>query len=118
IIGLNTYCIPQYNLHRVKSTNILLVGFPTNLNLTLFEYYYHVRSLLYFLKPSYWSKRTKRYVEVSSVYDAEVNGTPGGDESIEPVSPEFRGKEAIRINNIRKVYKEKDNVVEALRGKA
>lgn len=54
------------------------------------------RSLIYFLKPSYWSKRRKRYVEVSSVYDTELNGAPGGDESIEPVSPEFRGKEAIR----------------------
>uniref|UniRef100_A0A665WMZ0 Cholesterol transporter ABCA5 n=1 Tax=Echeneis naucrates TaxID=173247 RepID=A0A665WMZ0_ECHNA len=74
------------------------------------------RSLVYFLKPSYWSKRKKRYVEVSSVYDAEVNGAPVGEESVEPVSPEFRGKEAIRISNIRKVYKEKDNVVEALRG--
>ncbi|XP_059181099.1 ATP-binding cassette sub-family A member 5 [Centropristis striata] len=74
------------------------------------------RSLVYFLKPSYWSKRRKRYVEVSSVYDAEVKGATGGDESVEPVSPEFRGKEAIRISNIHKVYKEKDNVVEALRG--
>lgn len=74
------------------------------------------RSLLYFLKPSYWSKHRKRYVEVSSVYDAEMKGTGGGGECIEPVSPEFRGKEAIRINNIHKVYKEKDNVVEALRG--
>uniref|UniRef100_A0A8C9ZMA7 Cholesterol transporter ABCA5 n=1 Tax=Sander lucioperca TaxID=283035 RepID=A0A8C9ZMA7_SANLU len=74
------------------------------------------RSLVYFLKPSYWSKRSKRYVEVSSGYDAEANGAPGGDESVEPVSPEFRGKEAIRINNIQKVYKEKGNVVEALRG--
>lgn len=74
------------------------------------------RSLLYFLKPSYWSKRRKRYVEVSSVYDAEVKGAQSGEECIEPVSPEFRGKEAIRINNIHKVYKEKDNVVEALRG--
>ncbi len=54
------------------------------------------RSLVYFLKPSYWSKRRKRYVEVSSVYDTEVKGTPGGDECVEPVSPEFRGKEAIR----------------------
>uniref|UniRef100_A0A4W5N7S5 ABC transporter domain-containing protein n=1 Tax=Hucho hucho TaxID=62062 RepID=A0A4W5N7S5_9TELE len=74
------------------------------------------RSLVYFMKPSYWSKRSKRYVEVSSVYETEVNGAPGGDESVEPVSPEFRGKEAIRINNIRKVYKEKDSIVEALRG--
>ncbi|KAM3592158.1 uncharacterized protein V6R79_013887 [Siganus canaliculatus] len=74
------------------------------------------RSLLYFLKPSYWSQRSKRYVEVSSVYDAEANGAPAGAECVEPVSPEFRGKEAIRISNIHKVYKEKDNVVEALRG--
>ncbi|XP_062382782.1 ATP-binding cassette sub-family A member 5 [Sardina pilchardus] len=74
------------------------------------------RSVLYFLKPSYWSQRRKRYTEVSSVYEAEVNGAPAGDESIEPISPEFRGKEAIRINNIRKVYKEKDSIVEALRG--
>ncbi|CAL8304542.1 unnamed protein product [Lota lota] len=74
------------------------------------------RSLLYFLKPSYWSQRKKRYVEVSSVYEAEVNGAPAGQESTEPVSLEFRGKEAIRIHNIQKVFKEKDSVVDALRG--
>ncbi|XP_054622717.1 ATP-binding cassette sub-family A member 5 isoform X2 [Dunckerocampus dactyliophorus] len=74
------------------------------------------RSLLYFLKPSYWSKRSKRYVEVSSVYDVEANGAPSAGESIEPISPEFRGKETIRISNISKVYKDKDNTVEALRG--
>ncbi|XP_008435868.1 cholesterol transporter ABCA5 isoform X1 [Poecilia reticulata] len=74
------------------------------------------RSMLYFLKPSYWSKHRKRYVEVSSVYDAEANGAPGGDECVEPVSPEFRGKEAIRITNICKVYKDKDSTVDALRG--
>lgn len=57
------------------------------------------RPLLYFLKPSYWSKHRMQYTEVSSGYDAEANGGPGGpggDESMEPVSPEFRGKEAIR----------------------
>uniref|UniRef100_A0A8B9KE70 Cholesterol transporter ABCA5 n=1 Tax=Astyanax mexicanus TaxID=7994 RepID=A0A8B9KE70_ASTMX len=75
-----------------------------------------LRSVIYFLKPSYWSTRSKRYVEVSSVYEVEVNGTPMADESVEPVSPEFRGKEAIRICNIRKTYKEKDSTVEALRG--
>uniref|UniRef100_A0A8C2Z0Q1 ABC transporter domain-containing protein n=1 Tax=Cyclopterus lumpus TaxID=8103 RepID=A0A8C2Z0Q1_CYCLU len=56
------------------------------------------RSLVYFLKPSYWSRRRKRYVEVSSLYDADVKGAPAGDESVEPVSPEFRGKEAIRCS--------------------
>ncbi|XP_051958777.1 cholesterol transporter ABCA5-like [Xyrauchen texanus] len=74
------------------------------------------RSVLYFLQPSYWSKRRKRYVEVSSVYEGEVNGTPVSDESVESVSPEFRGKEVIRICNIRKIYKDKDSTVEALRG--
>nr|XP_015211991.1 PREDICTED: ATP-binding cassette sub-family A member 5 isoform X1 [Lepisosteus oculatus] len=74
------------------------------------------RSFLYFLRPSYWSRRGKRYEEVSSLYESEVNGGPTSLESVEPVSPEFRGKEAIRINNIRKVYKEKDSNVEALRG--
>lgn len=54
------------------------------------------RPLLYFLKPSYWSKHRMQYEEVSSVYDTEANGAPSGDESVEPVSPEFRGKEAIR----------------------
>lgn len=74
------------------------------------------RPLLYFLKPSYWSKHRMQYTEVSSGYDAEANGGPGGDESMEPVSPEFRGKEAIRISNIHKVYRQKDSAVEALRG--
>uniref|UniRef100_A0A671P324 Cholesterol transporter ABCA5 n=1 Tax=Sinocyclocheilus anshuiensis TaxID=1608454 RepID=A0A671P324_9TELE len=74
------------------------------------------RSVLYFLQPSYWSKRRKRYVEVSSVYEGDVNGTPVNDESVEAVSPEFRGKEVIRICNIRKIYREKDTKVEALRG--
>uniref|UniRef100_A0A9J8ARI4 Cholesterol transporter ABCA5 n=1 Tax=Cyprinus carpio carpio TaxID=630221 RepID=A0A9J8ARI4_CYPCA len=74
------------------------------------------RSVLYFLQPSYWSRRRKRYVEVSSVYEGEVNGTPVNDESVEAVSPEFRGKEVIRICNIHKIYREKDTKVEALRG--
>ncbi|KAJ8013474.1 hypothetical protein DPEC_G00030170 [Dallia pectoralis] len=74
------------------------------------------RSVFYFLKPSYWSKRSKRYLEVSSVYESELNGVPGGAESVEPVCSEFRGREAIRINNIHKVYKDNDCSVEALRG--
>uniref|UniRef100_A0A8C9VWP8 ATP binding cassette subfamily A member 5 n=1 Tax=Scleropages formosus TaxID=113540 RepID=A0A8C9VWP8_SCLFO len=51
------------------------------------------RSFLYFLKPSYWSKDRKQYVEVSSVFEFEMNGKPTLDESVEPISPEFRGKE-------------------------
>ncbi|XP_077359542.1 cholesterol transporter ABCA5 [Festucalex cinctus] len=76
------------------------------------------RSLLYFLKPSYWSKRSKRYVELSSPCDGEANGAAAAAPcpSEEPVSPEFRGQEAIRITNISKVYHNKDSDVEALRG--
>ncbi|MGH0133372.1 UNVERIFIED_CONTAM: hypothetical protein FKN15_052353 [Acipenser sinensis] len=74
------------------------------------------RSILYFLKPSYWSRHMKHYKEVSSRFESEVNGVPPSSESVEPVSSEFQGKEAIRINNIHKVYKEKDSSVEALRG--
>uniref|UniRef100_A0A8C3ERE0 Uncharacterized protein n=1 Tax=Corvus moneduloides TaxID=1196302 RepID=A0A8C3ERE0_CORMO len=38
-----------------------------------------------------------------------------GDD-VEPVPPEFRGKEAIRLHNIKKAYKKKDKKTEALRG--
>uniref|UniRef100_A0A803W8X9 ATP binding cassette subfamily A member 10 n=1 Tax=Ficedula albicollis TaxID=59894 RepID=A0A803W8X9_FICAL len=38
-----------------------------------------------------------------------------GDD-VEPVPPEFLGKEAIRIHNIKKAYKKKDKKTEALRG--
>ncbi|XP_035262804.1 ATP-binding cassette sub-family A member 5 [Anguilla anguilla] len=83
------------------------------------------QSLLYFLKPSYWSRRRKRYVEVSLVCERELSAGPSlatpvcpahPAQLIEPVSPEFRGREAIRISNLRKVYKETDSTVEALRG--
>ncbi|XP_028824838.1 cholesterol transporter ABCA5 isoform X2 [Denticeps clupeoides] len=74
------------------------------------------RSILYFLKPSYWSQSRRCYVEVTSATDPEVNGVPAGGESAEAVSPEFRGKDVIRINNIHKVYREKDTTVDALRG--
>uniref|UniRef100_A0A2K5QC71 ATP binding cassette subfamily A member 6 n=1 Tax=Cebus imitator TaxID=2715852 RepID=A0A2K5QC71_CEBIM len=40
---------------------------------------------------------------------------PSGD-YFEPVSPEFQGKEAIRIRNVKKEYKGKSGKVEALKG--
>ncbi|XP_023672701.2 cholesterol transporter ABCA5 [Paramormyrops kingsleyae] len=74
------------------------------------------RPFFFFLKPSYWSRRRKRCADLTSVFEGEVNGGPVLSDSVEPVSPEFRGKEVIRINNIQKIYKEKDATVEALRG--
>ncbi|KAM7334522.1 hypothetical protein ACRRTK_007842 [Alexandromys fortis] len=38
------------------------------------------------------------------------------DDYFEPVAPEYQGKEAIRIRNIKKVYKGKSGKVEALKG--
>lgn len=56
------------------------------------------RTFFFFLKPSYWSRRRKQCVELTSVYQAEANGGPVLGDSVEPVSPEFRGKEVIRCD--------------------
>ncbi|XP_045426720.1 cholesterol transporter ABCA5 isoform X3 [Pipistrellus kuhlii] len=70
------------------------------------------RSSLYFLKPSYWSKNKRNYKELS---EGNVNGNISFSEIVEPVSSEFIGKEAIRINGIQKTYRKKGDSVEALR---
>uniref|UniRef100_A0A3Q2E3Z0 ATP-binding cassette, sub-family A (ABC1), member 5 n=1 Tax=Cyprinodon variegatus TaxID=28743 RepID=A0A3Q2E3Z0_CYPVA len=104
-------------LERCRAANYWFSGFTrlqTMIDAAIIQEFGIKRSVLYFLKPRYWSKHRKRYVEVSSVFDAEANGAPVGDENVEPVSPEFRGKEAI-ISNIRKVYKDKEKSMEALR---
>ncbi|XP_055982942.1 cholesterol transporter ABCA5 [Sorex fumeus] len=70
------------------------------------------RSSLYFLKPSYWSKSKRNYKELS---EGNVNGNISFSEIVEPISSEFVGKEAIRINGIQKTYRKKGENVEALR---
>ncbi|KAK7918726.1 hypothetical protein WMY93_010010 [Mugilogobius chulae] len=72
--------------------------------------------VLYLLLAITWTKLPVNVTWSQLRLRPEANGTTEGAVSIEPISPEFRGKEAIRINNIRKVYKEKDGTVEALRG--
>ncbi|NXT93978.1 ABCAA protein, partial [Anhinga rufa] len=65
------------------------------------------------LKPSYWVRSRK-----SSTRETPSATSPEehlGDD-VEPVPPEFMGKEAIRLNNIKKTYKKKDKKTEALRG--
>ncbi|KAM6050798.1 ATP-binding cassette sub-family A member 10 isoform 1-T1 [Chlamydotis macqueenii] len=66
------------------------------------------------LKPSYWVRSRKGLTR-------EVPGTAASPEQLlgddtEPVAPEFMGKKAIRLNNVKKVYKKKDKKTEALRG--
>ncbi|NXJ10029.1 ABCAA protein, partial [Odontophorus gujanensis] len=70
--------------------------------------------LLFCLKPSYW-KRSRRGSPGEGHRRAGSPEEPPGDD-VEPVPLEFRGKEAIRLNNIKKTYKKKDKKTEALRG--
>ncbi|NXO48196.1 ABCAA protein, partial [Aramus guarauna] len=66
------------------------------------------------LKPSYWvrSRRgsTREMPRTAPSPEELFN------DDIEPVPPEFMGKEAIRLNNVKKAYKKKDKKTEALRG--
>ncbi|XP_072737008.1 ATP-binding cassette sub-family A member 10-like [Ciconia boyciana] len=66
------------------------------------------------LKPSYWVRSRRgstRETPRTATSPEELLG-----DGVEPVPPEFMGKEAIRLNNIKKAYKKKDKKTEALRG--
>ncbi|TRZ05391.1 hypothetical protein HGM15179_021716, partial [Zosterops borbonicus] len=69
---------------------------------------------LFCLKGSYWMRSRRgssRDVPRATANPEELLG-----DDVEPVPPEFLGKEAIRLHNIKKVYKKKDKKTEALRG--
>ncbi|NXA48622.1 ABCA6 protein, partial [Nothocercus julius] len=66
------------------------------------------------LKPSYWIK--SRRSSTSKRSQAEMSPEELLGDDVEPMPPEFMGKEAIRLTNIKKVYKQKDKKTEALRG--
>ncbi|NXK69911.1 ABCA9 protein, partial [Sylvietta virens] len=69
---------------------------------------------LFFLKASYWLRSRRgsaRDVPRATASPEELLG-----DHVEPVPPEFLGKEAIRLHNIKKAYKKKDKKTEALRG--
>ncbi|KFZ54724.1 ATP-binding cassette sub-family A member 8, partial [Antrostomus carolinensis] len=69
----------------------------------------------FFLRPSYWFKpRSSGYMGVQA--GGESNHDPVLSNNTEPMPPGFDGKEAIRLNNIKKIYKKKDKRTEALRG--
>ncbi|XP_070083080.1 ATP-binding cassette sub-family A member 10 isoform X3 [Equus caballus] len=70
-------------------------------------------SPLFFLKTSYWSQHQNTYHEV---FENEINAEYFSDDSFEPVSPEFHGKEAIRIRNVEKKFNGKPEKIEALQG--
>ncbi|XP_040605939.1 ABC-type organic anion transporter ABCA8A isoform X2 [Mesocricetus auratus] len=61
----------------------------------------------FFLKPSFWSQQNQA---LDNEIDYEFS-----DDSFEPVSSEFHGKEAIRIRRLTKEYTEKSKLTEALK---
>ncbi|KAM6245215.1 ATP-binding cassette sub-family A member 10-like [Porphyrio hochstetteri] len=66
------------------------------------------------LKPSYWLRRrrgTTREMPRTAASPEELF-----NDDTEPVPPEFMGKEAIRLINVKKAYKKEDKKTEALRG--
>ncbi|XP_027592357.2 ATP-binding cassette sub-family A member 10-like [Pipra filicauda] len=69
---------------------------------------------LFCLKPSYWMRSRRGSTRDIPRPTANPEELLGDD--VEPVPPEFRGKEAIRLHNIKKAYKKKDKKTEALRG--
>ncbi|NXK06969.1 ABCAA protein, partial [Herpetotheres cachinnans] len=66
------------------------------------------------LKPSYWVRNRRRSTREMPRTAASPEELLGDD--VEPVHLEFVGKEAIRLNNIKKAYKKKDKKTDALRG--
>ncbi|NXK89914.1 ABC8B protein, partial [Formicarius rufipectus] len=66
------------------------------------------------LKASYWVRSRRGSTRESPRSTANPEEHLGDD--AEPVPPEFRGMEAIRLHNIKKTYKKKDKKTEALRG--
>ncbi|XP_059720198.1 ATP-binding cassette sub-family A member 9 isoform X2 [Haemorhous mexicanus] len=69
---------------------------------------------LFFLKASFWMR--SRRGSTRAVPRATANPEELLGDDVEPVPPEFLGKEAIRLHNIKKAYKDKDRKTEALRG--
>lgn len=52
----------------------------------------------------------------NKVIEKEIDAEHPSDDYFEPVAPEFQGKEAIRIRNVKKEYKGKSGKVERLKG--
>ncbi|XP_059526997.1 ABC-type organic anion transporter ABCA8-like isoform X1 [Myotis daubentonii] len=74
--------------------------------------YGHQYSPLFFLKSSFWSRQ---HNADHVALEDEICSDPSSNDSFEPVSPEFHGKEAIRIRNVTKEYKGKPDKIEALK---
>ncbi|XP_049717422.1 ABC-type organic anion transporter ABCA8-like isoform X1 [Elephas maximus indicus] len=118
---LNSNAFPDlaHGSNLIVATHFMLV-FDIFLYLALMIYfekvlpneYGHQHSPLFFLKSSFWSRQqTADQVALEDKLDSD----PSSDDSFEPVSTEFHGKETIRIRNVTKEYKRKPDNIEALK---
>lgn len=118
---LNSNAIPDPSdsSYLIIATNFML-AFDIFLYLALTIYfekilpneYGHRYSPLFFLKSSFWCPQQKTD---HGVLEDEIDSDLFSNDSFEPMSPEFQGKEAIRIRNVTKEYKGKPDKIEALK---
>ncbi|XP_020856565.1 ATP-binding cassette sub-family A member 10-like [Phascolarctos cinereus] len=92
--------------------NLLYLALALYFEKILPREYGHQYSPLFFLKSSFWKPHPRAGHQM---LENETISTYCSD-SFEPVPPEFHGKEAIRIRNLKKEYKRKPEKVEALKG--
>ncbi|EPY72734.1 hypothetical protein CB1_092430001 [Camelus ferus] len=119
-LNSNAFLNPSDSSNLIIATNFMLV-FDIFFYLALAIYfekilpneYGHRYSPLFFLKSSFWS-RQRRADHVA--LEDEIDSNPSSNDAFEPMSPEFHGKEAIRIRNVTKEYKGKPDKIEALKG--
>ncbi|ELK12425.1 ATP-binding cassette sub-family A member 9 [Pteropus alecto] len=120
-VNANIHLDSSNNLNLIIAILFMLV-FDTLLYLVLTLYFDKIlpteygrrRSPCFFLKSSFWFQHQKvDHVALENELDLD----PSSNDAFEPVPPEFRGKEAIRIKNLKKEYKKgKNERVEALKG--
>ncbi|XP_055983411.1 ABC-type organic anion transporter ABCA8-like isoform X1 [Sorex fumeus] len=118
-LNSNVFPDPPDTSHLIIATDFMLI-FDIFLYLVLTMYFEkilpnefgHRYPPLFFLKSSFWSQQKAEHV----VLEDEIDSEPFSNDSFEPMSPEFNGKEAIRIRNVTKEYKGKPNKIEALKG--
>ncbi|XP_063562208.1 ATP-binding cassette sub-family A member 9 isoform X2 [Gorilla gorilla gorilla] len=119
-VNSNAHLDSSQNPYLIIATLFMLV-FDTLLYLVLTLYfdkilpteYGHRCSPLFFLKPCFWFQHGRAN---HVVLENETDSDPTPNDCFEPVSPEFCGKEAIRIKNLKKEYAGKCEKVEALKG--
>nr|KAF6292048.1 ATP binding cassette subfamily A member 9 [Pipistrellus kuhlii] len=120
-VNANTHLDSSSNPNLIIATCFMLV-FDTFLYLALTLYFDKVlptehgrrHSPWFFLKRSFWFEHQS---PDHMTLENEVDSDSSPNDSFEPVSPEFHGKEAIRIKNLKKEYKKGNHEkVEALKG--